>query len=438
MFTEQLIEMVIVAILLISNSVLLGCFLVLNFQFFTARRTANKHRSDDIGRSQFIRIDNQKWLNKFPRFKKYLTRYQLKKDFSYPKVAIIVPFYNEPFANMKDTLTAIEQLNYPGEAVFYLVDDGSTNESTDKVKEWLYGPKKWEYQLKVLPVNTGMKGRVMDTVLPLIDDITEVIGVIDSDTCLEPEALTRTIEALYSSPTHAAACGFIVPTKADESLLHFAQYHEHIGMLASVKHAQNQFGLVNVMAGAFVLHKVEVVKELGGWGQWLVEDISWTYKAIASGYTMAYAHDGIAHTICPSTPSSLFNQRRRWSRGRIEALKVAWSISKTRTLAIVPWLIFYFQSSLLPTVILAPLAWLFDFGALAQFLIITNVLFLASLNIFTFLKFKKTLNLPWRNLPKSLLLSFFTDLLLMPANVAGMSDELRQKNKDWITRKAVL
>ena len=392
MYFEQIID----GILIVSNLLLLGCFVVLAYQ--TLR----------------------------PKYR--LMRNQVSDDFVYPKVAIIVPFYNEPFENMLESLTAIEQLDYPGEAVFYLVDDGSVNDCPAQVKHWLTGNRKWQYRLKSLAQNTGAKGRAMDKVLPMLDKSVDVVGVIDSDTCLEPQALTRTITALYSRDSHAAACGFIVPANPQRSLLHFMQYFEHIGMLASVKNAQNQFGLVNVMAGAFVLHKVEAIEKLGGWGDWLVEDISWTWKAIASGYTMAYAHDAVAHTVCPSTTKSLFNQRRRWARGRIEALRVAWNISKTKTLSMVPWLVMYFQASLIPGLILMPLSFYLDFTALTQYLIGANLLLLASLNLFAFIGSKKSLQLRKRDFPKSLFLSFFVDLLFMPANVIGMSDEIRKKD----------
>ena len=89
----------------------------------------------------------------------------------------------------------------------------------------------------------------------------------------------------------------------------------------------------------------------------------------------------------------------------------------------------------MPAVILLPLSLYFDFNTLTLALIWTNVLGFASLNLFAFLRSKKSLQLRWRDLPKSLSLSFFVDLCFMPANLVGMSNELRKKDQDWITRK---
>ncbi|WP_434138592.1 glycosyltransferase [Photobacterium leiognathi] len=94
-----------------------------------------------------------------------------------------------------------------------------------------------------------------------------------------------------------------------------------------------------MFSGAFVAHRASVVKNLGGWSEWLVEDIAWCWKAISNGYKTGYAPKAKASTQCPIDSKSLFNQRRRWARGRVEAYVVAWKTHWFAGFCSTPWFV---------------------------------------------------------------------------------------------------
>ncbi|MDR6644190.1 MULTISPECIES: glycosyltransferase family 2 protein [Luteibacter] len=353
---------------------------------------------------------------------------------TYPFVSILVPFFNEPEDSFLRTLDAIEATDYRGKMEVILIDDGSSNATPGCLAEWLRHPRRKHYVLCSLARNSGAKGRALDAALPLISAESDVVTVIDSDTVILPGALRLAVEALYASPTHAAACGLIVPAGRHDSWLHSFQFYEHVGALATIRFVQSRMGMVNVVAGAFSLHKTAVIRELGGWGEWLVEDIAWTWRALAHGYTIGYAPDAIAYTVCPSTLFGLFRQRRRWARGRLESFRVAWRISRAHTMKMLPWWLLWAQSALLPTLLLSiAAAWLYD-SRLLFGLAVANWVVMALLNGVACLQARHRLKLGWRDMLLVSLYNTGIDTLLLPANVIGLVDELRGGRKSWLTR----
>lgn len=353
---------------------------------------------------------------------------------SYPFVSILVPFYNEPIASFLMTLDAIENADYPGRIEVLLIDDGSTNATPDAVSGWLAQARVKHYVLHTLERNTGAKGLALDAALPKLSLHSDVVTVIDSDTVILPGALRKAVEALYASPSHAAACGLIVPAGRHVSWLHRLQFYEHIGALAAIRYVQGKIGAVNVVAGAFSLHRTDAIRTLGGWGEWLVEDIAWTWRALAHGYTIGYAPDAVAYTVCPTTLRGLFKQRRRWARGRLESFKVAWAISRTRTVKMLPWWLLWAQSALVPTLLLLIVGglvyrspWLLGMAA-------ANWALMAALNCISCMRARNQLRLDLVDLALVSVYNTCIDVLLLPANLIGLMDELTGQRKTWLTR----
>lgn len=352
----------------------------------------------------------------------------------YPFVSILVPFYNEPEPSFLRTLEAIEAADYPGRLEVILIDDGSSNSTPTMLTEWLRCTRDKHYVLVTLEKNGGAKGLALDAALPRLSPDSDVVTVIDSDTVIMPHALRIAVEELYSSPTHAAACGLIVPDGRDTSWLHRLQFYEHVGALAIIRYVQSRVGMVNVVAGAFSLHKTSVIRELGGWGEWLVEDISWTWRALAHGYTIGYAPEAIAYTVCPSTLFGLFRQRRRWARGRLESFRVAWGISWSNTVKMLPWWLLWAQSALLPTLLLSIAgAWIYRSPLLLD-LAFANWLLMAVLNGVACVQARDRLQLRWFDIVLVSIYNTCIDTLLLPANLIGLFDEITGHRKSWLTR----
>ena len=270
-----------------------------------------------------------------------VTGWQLKKINKYPKVGLIIPHFNEDPTCLMKSLNAIEDQEYPSAITVIVCDDGSTNEIQVHLQPWLLMKRRQNYISVTLAQNTGSKGKAMDKAIASVPSDVEALVVVDSDTFLEKTSVIRVVERLWQNEKYAAVCGQIIPTQNTNNMIGKLQYYEHIGIYPALKYALDHFGFVTVMAGAFVVHRMSVIRKVGGWGRWIVEDLAWTWLALAYGYRTGYAPDAVAYTNCPTTPLGLFKQRRRWARGRIEAFKAVWEISQVKGLLLIPMLLIW-------------------------------------------------------------------------------------------------
>ncbi|MBA3835455.1 MAG: glycosyltransferase family 2 protein, partial [Sphingomonas sp.] len=75
-----------------------------------------------------------------------------------------------------------------------------------------------------------------------------------------------------------------------------------------------------VAQGAFSIYHKDALIEVGGWPECVGEDIVMTWGLLKKGYRVGYAEDAIVFTNAPATFKQFALQRKRWSRGLIEAL----------------------------------------------------------------------------------------------------------------------
>ncbi|GHD64297.1 glycosyltransferase [Jeongeupia chitinilytica] len=359
---------------------------------------------------------------------------QRPKPAQYPKSVILVPYYNENPDILMHVLQAIDDQDYPIPLHVMLVNDGSTNSAPEQIADWVGNTtRRQHYELIALDENSGCKGKAMDQVLGLVPEDAEVLAIVDSDTWLEPDAMRLSVERLWSNPRYAAVSGCVIASGKNNSFMSYLQYYEHIGSFAAIRFAQSWLGLVDVLSGAFSIHRMSAIRELGGWSHWLVEDISWTWKAIASNYHIGYAPEAIAHTEVPQSVRGLFKQRRRWARGRLEAFKAAWSVSKTRTLMLTPWLMLWIQGAVMPSLLAAALATYFEQWWAFAMIGAIGVMQLW-INLLLHYKYLQSKAVGIKDVLLQALYFPLFEIAIMPASVIGFIDELRNTKKHWLTR----
>ena len=367
-----------------------------------------------------------------------LLAYKLKKDSNckseLPSVSVFVPFFNEEPKLLLKALEHIELQNYPSQLQILLIDDGSNNNTIKHVEKWLAHPKKQSYELVRKPINEGRKGFALDYALELNIASGEAYIIVDSDTFIEPNGIKELVGKLWSNDKYAAVCGYITPNNYKDSFIGLLQHYEHISFYGAIRAAQDKLGCVPVLAGAFVAHRASVVKKLGGWSDWLVEDIAWCWKAISNNYKTGYAPKAKATTQCPTSAKALFNQRRRWARGRVEAYLEAWKTNWIAGLCATPWFVVTAIQYIFPSSIIL-LIFMVAFNiwipiALGVVNIICYILLVRSYIKDFSLENELTLN----QIIKAPMFSMILESLTWLPNLFGYIDELSGKKKTWLTR----
>lgn len=351
-----------------------------------------------------------------------------------PTVSVLIPFYNEDANVLIKVLEHVEYQLYPHQLQVVVIDDGSTNDTPEYLKCWLRNPRLHRYQLLTRERNGGRKGPALDYALMTEVLKGDVYVVVDSDTFIEPEGILQLATKLWQNPKCAAVCGSLTPVNPRGTLLGDIQFYELIGFHGAIRCAQDRLGRVPILSGAFVAHRASAVKAVGGWGQWLVEDISWCWKALAMNFHTGYASKALATTQCPQTLLGFSRQRRRWARGRVEAFITAWDVSVWKGLLFAPWFVLTSVQLLCPPgIIMLPILIYFQLWPPMILSAITLMLYLVITYIYTAF-YSNRQNATVKEILHAPLFFLLLEIITWFPNIFGYIDEITRKDKSWLTR----
>ena len=238
----------------------------------------------------------------------------------YPAVSILIAAYQEGAA-IADTLSSIAASDYPGELEVLVLNDGSTDDTSavaGKSCRELAFPQHFEVRIVDFPSNRG-KSAVLNSGLEMSRH--GLIVTIDGDTLLATSALTNIVERLLSDPPDTmAVAGAVLVRNSHDTLMTGAQQWDYFHGIAAVKRMQSMYHGTLVAQGAFSVYRRRALEAVGGWPDTVGEDIVLTWGMLNRGWRIGYAEDAAVFTNAPTTFRQFALQRKRWSRGMIEAL----------------------------------------------------------------------------------------------------------------------
>jgi biofilm PGA synthesis N-glycosyltransferase PgaC len=244
-----------------------------------------------------------------------------KKPEIYPGVSLLIAAYNEE-AGIKATLQSIAALRYSGPIEALVLNDGSKDATADMVREaqrdYDFSPNVTvrlldfkENRGKAAVLNSGLEASTHD-----------LICTIDGDSRLRSDSLAEIVERFLSDPPGTmAVAGAVLVRNSRSSLITAAQEWDYFHGIAAVKRMQSMYHGTLVAQGAFSLYRKDALEEVGGWPESVGEDIVMTWAMLGKGHRVGYAEDAIVFTDAPATFRQFYQQRKRWSRGLIEAMQ---------------------------------------------------------------------------------------------------------------------
>ncbi len=221
-----------------------------------------------------------------------------------PRVAVIVPCYNEE-RTVTATIESLLALDYPVEKIEIIaVDDGSCDDTLAILRGF-------EPRIRVLAKENGGKHTALNLALAHTD--AELIACLDADSIVDVDALRRLVLVFDDSRVAAVTPG--IHTKRPETLLQHAQYVEYRLSIFN-RFVLAALGSAFIAPGPFSMFRASVVSELGGWRHGhSTEDMEMALRIQSAGHLIGNAPRAIVHTSTPRTLRTLFRQRVRWSYG---------------------------------------------------------------------------------------------------------------------------
>lgn len=297
----------------------------------------------------------------------YLRRYQRRRtprDLALaarlaapPLVSIIVPARNEALT-IVDTVRALLALDYD-ERELVLVNDGSTDETLAILRETFHlvpAPVAFGQPIETAPVR-GFYRSVDEPSLVVLDKISggckadasnaginaasgRLVLVVDADTMLERDALTRAVLPFLEDPATVAVGGYVaiangsriahghvVESAMPRSWLARFQVIEYMRSFLLFRLACASVNGVVLISGAFGLLLREGVIAVGGYDRTAIgEDMDLTlrlqrhYRSTRTPARIGFVPLPACWTQAPEDWPSLAAQRCRWRRGLLQVL----------------------------------------------------------------------------------------------------------------------
>jgi biofilm PGA synthesis N-glycosyltransferase PgaC len=236
--------------------------------------------------------------------------------------------------------------------------------------------------------------------------------------------------------------GAVMVRNSRVNLLTRAQEWDYFHGIAAVKRMQGMYHGTLVAQGAFSLYTRRALEEVAGWPDCVGEDIVVSWALLERGYRIGYAANALAFTTVLESVRQFALQRKRWSRGLMEAFRhhAALLVKARMTTLFIWWNVLFLPLDLVYTLIFIPGLVLACFGyfyiagpltlaVLPLAMLWNSVIYRIQRQVFAEQQLKIR-----RNARGFLFFSLAYSLLMQPVCVWGYFSELLGLRKAWDTK----
>ncbi len=224
----------------------------------------------------------------------------------FPSVTVVVPCFNEE-KTVGATVESILNLDYPKDKVhLILVNDGSTDGTLATLKKFESYPN-----VQVIDKLNGGKHTAVN--LAIEAATTDLIGCLDADSFVTPEALRKIIP--YFDDETVMAVTPSIKVHEPKNILQHIQKTEYSWSIF-LRRMLSSLGALYVTPGPFSIFRTRVFKELGGYKYaHMTEDMEMAMRMQKNRYKIVNSHGAHVYTVTPNTLRGLVKQRARWTYG---------------------------------------------------------------------------------------------------------------------------
>ena len=274
-----------------------------------------------------------------------------------PLVSVVVPAHNESLT-IVESIRALLALEYEAREIL-IVNDGSSDDTLSVLEQTFRlvpAPLAFEQPLKTAAVR-GIYRSIDEPDLVVIDKVSAgckadasnaginaasgaLVLIIDADTMLEPDALSRGVLPFLEDPTTVGVGGYVaiangsrvegarvIDAGMPRSWLARFQIVEYMRSFLLFRLACASQNAVTIVSGAFGLFRRDAVVEVGGFRDDAIgEDMDLTlrlqrhFRALRRPARIGFVPVPVCWTQAPEDLKSLRAQRYRWRRGLLQTL----------------------------------------------------------------------------------------------------------------------
>jgi cellulose synthase (UDP-forming) len=249
---------------------------------------------------------------------------------SAPAVAVLMPARHEPKEVLEETLTCLENLDYPNKTLYFL--DDSTDESYRREAEEL--ARKHGARIFRREVRHGAKAGIINDCIRTLKE--KYIAVFDCDQRPLPQFLKELVPLMEGNDRLAYIQTPQFYTNIRKSRVAEAANLQHCLFYEYICEGKGASGAM-ICCGTNVLLRREALLQVGGFDESSVtEDFSTSVDFVSNGWQNLYYSHVCAFGEGPETLAPYLKQQWRWSRGNIGVLTKLLRLLLSRPLAMSP------------------------------------------------------------------------------------------------------
>ncbi len=235
---------------------------------------------------------------------------KIKSYKTLPKVAVIVPAYNEG-ENVLQSLNSLHNLKYPkSKLIIYAVDDGSKDNTLSVMLDFAKDKKNF----KIFTKENGGKASAVNYALKRIPNTVEYVGVLDADSFVKKTALIEIVKEFQKDDDIQAVTPAIKIYNPDR-VIRFLQNAEY-ALSIWIRKSFANLGVIFIIPGPFSFYKKTALDKLGYFKHAHgTEDLEMGMRFQHANMKIANTSKAVVYTVSPNTVYKLYKQRLRWSYG---------------------------------------------------------------------------------------------------------------------------
>lgn len=245
-------------------------------------------------------------------------------DYHYiPKVAVVVPVYNEEPALLWDAIESLIHQAYRGEINIVIVDDGSKN-LKDLEPVYQHYEQTTDHIKVVRRPNQGKRRAQIEAVkmFSYFHIQPEVLVTVDSDTVLRPNSI-KTIVQDFADPNIGAVTGNVLALNVRKNILTKLINYRYWMAFNQERSAQSFFKVLMCCSGPFSAYRFNVferVQEAYITQKFLGKECTYgddrhlTNLILEQGYSVCFNKDAEAYTLVPENLRAYLRQQLRWNK----------------------------------------------------------------------------------------------------------------------------
>ncbi len=249
-----------------------------------------------------IYLKNRDKINYFPEPKK---RYE---------ISVVIPCYNDG-EFIGRTIEAIVNNGYDGLRRIVVVDDKSTDNSFEVMKEY---EKKYPGLVMAVqtPKNTGNAAGAKNYGAKFVE--TELICFTDADSFPEKGSIGKAVGFFNDKKVGAVTSTVLVQNR--NNLLLKLQSIEYI-VIKFTRKLLEFVDSIYVTPGPLAMYRRSYFNKIGKFDETnLTEDIEITWRFLANGYKVKMSTLSKVYSVAPDNIRDWFKQRLRWNMGGVQTI----------------------------------------------------------------------------------------------------------------------